>query len=125
MKRITLLILLCPLIGLGQTIPVKTCDICVYGATSGGVIAAYAAAAQGKKVILICANGHIGGLSSGGLGYTDIGNKYVVTGLALDFYRRVGQHYGKLEQWVFEPNVAEDIFHQYLQNKNIEVIYWH
>lgn len=37
-------------------------------------------------------------MSSGGLGYTDIGNKYVVRGLALDFYRRLGRHYGKFEQ---------------------------
>lgn len=124
MKRIILLIFLFPLIGFCQTIPTKNYDICVYGATSGGVIAAYTAAAQGKKVLLICTDDHIGGLSSGGLGYTDIGNKYVVTGLALDFYRRVGQHYGKLEQWIFEPHVAKNIFHQYLQNKNIEVIYW-
>ena len=41
---------------------------------------------------------HLGGMSSGGLGYTDIGNKYVVRGLALDFYRRLGRHYGKFEQ---------------------------
>lgn len=125
MKRIILFIFLLPLIGFSQTISVKTYDICVYGATSGGVIAAYTAAAQGKKVLLICTNDHIGGLSSGGLGYTDIGNKYVVTGLALDFYRRIGEHYGKLEQWIFEPHVAEDIFRQYLQHKNIEVVYWH
>ena len=51
----------------------------------------------------------IGGLTSGGLGYTDIGNKQVVRGLALDFYRRVGAHYGCLEQWVFEPGVAKEI----------------
>ncbi|HTI58848.1 FAD-dependent oxidoreductase [Mucilaginibacter sp.] len=125
MKRYLLICLLLPLSSLAQTLPVKTYDICVYGATSGGVIAAYNAAAQGKKVVLIATGNHVGGLSSGGLGYTDIGNKYVVKGLALDFYRRVGKHYGKLEQWIFEPHVAEDIFREYLKHKNITVIYGH
>ena len=124
MKRLILILYFLPLSGICQNPTVKTCDICIYGATSGGVIAAYTAAVQGKKVILIATDDHIGGLSSGGLGYTDIGNKYVVTGLALDFYRRVGQHYGKLEQWIFEPHVADSIFRRYLQNKNIQLISW-
>src|SRR3982750_2733291 len=78
-----------------------TVDICVYGATSGGVIAAYTAARLGKKVILVTADRHLGGISSGGLGNTDIGNKAAITGLARDFYRRVGLHYGEQEQWTF------------------------
>ena len=122
MKQLVLILFFLPLLAIGQNPAVKTCDICIYGATSGGVIAAYTAAVQGKKVILIATDDHIGGLSSGGLGYTDIGNKYVVTGLALDFYRRVGQHYGKLEQWIFEPHVADSIFRRYLLNKNIQLI---
>ena len=51
-------------------------DICIYGGTSAGVIAAYTAAKLGKRVILVEPGKHLGGLSSGGLGYTDIGNKY-------------------------------------------------
>jgi ribulose 1,5-bisphosphate synthetase/thiazole synthase len=78
--------------------PANSVDICVYGATSGGVIAAYTARKQGKSVLLIEPTTHIGGMSSGGLGRTDIGNKYVVQGLALDFYRRLGSHYGSLEK---------------------------
>ncbi|HEY9534503.1 MAG TPA: FAD-dependent oxidoreductase [Mucilaginibacter sp.] len=98
-------------------------DICVYGGTSAGVIAAYAAARLGKSVVLIEPGNRLGGLSSGGLGFTDIGNKYVVTGLARDFYRRVGQHYGKFEQWTFEPKVAEAIFLDYVKRGNFKVIY--
>ncbi|HLP38196.1 FAD-dependent oxidoreductase [Lacibacter sp.] len=98
-------------------------DICVYGATSAGVMAAYAAVMQGKTVALIQPDSHLGGLSSGGLGYTDIGNKYVITGLARDFYRRLGLHYGKLEQWIFEPHVAKNIFQNYLDNAGITVQY--
>src|SRR5687768_18033278 len=83
-------------------------DICIYGGTSAGVIAAYTARKMGKTVLLIEPGRNLGGMSSGGLGYTDIGNKYAVTGLARDFYRRIGQHYGKFEQWTFEPHVAEN-----------------
>ena len=60
---------------------------------------------------------HLGGLSSGGLGYTDIGNKYAITGLALDFYRKIGSYYGKFEQWIFEPHVAENIFNNYIKKQ--------
>lgn len=98
-------------------------DIVVYGGNSSGVIAAYTAKMQGKSVILIEPGKHLGGLSSGGLGITDIGNKYAVTGLALDFYRQVGQHYGKLEQWIFEPHVAEGIFKKYVEKAGFEVLY--
>ena len=98
-------------------------DVCVYGGTSAGVIAAYTAAKQNKKVILIEPGNHLGGLSSGGLGYTDIGNKYVVTGLARDFYRRVGKHYNKFESWIFEPHVAEQIFNDYIKEANVPVLY--
>jgi len=103
----------------------QTVDICIYGATSGGVIAAYTAAKSGKSVLLIEPGNHVGGLSSGGLGYTDIGNKYAITGLARDFYRRVGAHYGKFEQWIFEPHVAEQIFLDYLNRAHVKVLYGH
>jgi hypothetical protein len=100
-----------------------TYDVCVYGGTSAGVIAAYSVAKMGKRVLLIEPGRHLGGLSSGGLGYTDIGNKYAITGLALDFYRRMGRHYGKLEQWIFEPHVAGEVFNDYIKRSKIEVLY--
>ena len=100
-------------------------DVCVYGGTSAGVIAAYAVAKQGKKVLLVEPGQRLGGMSSGGLGQTDIGNKQVVKGLALDFYRRVGAHYGRLESWIFEPSVAESIFKDYIARGNVEVLYNH
>lgn len=71
-------------------------DICIYGGNAAGVIAAYTAAKMNKKVLLIEPGQHLGGLTTGGLGYTDIGNKYAITGLSLDFYRRIGKYYGKL-----------------------------
>ena len=68
----------------------KEVDICVYGGTSAGVIAAYTARQAGKSVLLIEPGRHLGGMSSGGLGYTDIGNKYVIRGLALDLLPSAG-----------------------------------
>lgn len=98
-------------------------DICIYGGTSAGVIAAYTAAMQQKKVLLVEPGHRLGGLSAGGLGFTDIGNKYVVTGLARDFYRRIGRQYGKFEQWIFEPKVAEAIFLDYIKRSGCKVVY--
>jgi hypothetical protein len=98
-------------------------DVCVYGGTSAGIIAAYCADRMHKSVLLIVQGKHLGGLTSGGLGYTDIGNKYAITGLARDFYRKVGRHYGKFEQWIFEPHAAEDIFKEYIKSSRVKVIY--
>ncbi len=100
-------------------------DVCVYGGTSAGVIAAYTTAKMGKKVILIEPGKHLGGSTSGGLGYTDIGNKYAITGLSRDFYRRMGKHYEKFEQWIFEPHVAEAIFNDYIKEARVQVLYEH
>lgn len=97
-------------------------DICVYGGTSAGVMAAVTAKRAGKSVVLIEPSKHLGGLSAGGLGATDIGNKFAITGLARDFYRRIGKHYGRLEQWTFEPHVAEGLFEQYLKEAGVPVL---
>ena len=85
-------------------------DLLVYGGTSAGVIAAYTARQHGRSVLLVEPGRHLGGMSSGGLGQTDFGNKYAVTGLGLDFDRRVGRVYGRFEAWQFEPRVAEQVY---------------
>ena len=94
-------------------------DVCVYGGTSAGVVAAYSAAQRGLDVVLVEPTEHIGGMTSGGLGFTDIGNKQVIAGVAKQFYRKVGEHYGRLEQWIFEPSVADSIMRAYIDHKNI------
>ena len=98
-------------------------DVCIYGATSAGVIAAYTVAREGRKVILLEPGTHLGGMSSGGLGQTDIGNKHAITGYAREFYKRVGAHYGKAESWTFEPHVASQVFRSFLQEVKVEVRY--
>lgn len=103
--------------------PSTKVDVCIYGGTSAGVMAAYTAKRMGKSVLLIEPGRHLGGLTSGGLGYTDIGNKYAISGIALDFYRRIGKHYGKFEQWIFEPHVAENLFKEYIDRAKAEVLF--
>ncbi len=97
-------------------------DLIVYGGTSSGVMAAYSAAQMGMDVALVEPTTHIGGMTTGGLGYTDIGNKQAVTGLAKQFYRRIGEHYGTLEQWIFEPGVASGVYEEYLDHKRITLL---
>jgi len=92
------------LLGLALTIIMAGCrtveletEISVYGGTSAGVISVYAAHQLEKSAILIEPSAHLGGLSSGGLGATNIGNKFAVTGISRDFYRKLGDHYGQPE----------------------------
>jgi hypothetical protein len=96
--------------------------MCIRG-TSAGVIAAYTASKLGKKVILIETRQTLRRPHFRRIGYTDIGNKYVVTGLARDFYRRMGKHYGKFETWIFEPHVAEEILNEYIKEANVPVLF--
>jgi hypothetical protein len=100
-------------------------DLMVYGASSGGVIAAYTAKMYGLRVLLVEPGRHLGGLSAGGLGATDTGGKGdVITGLAKEFYFRVGKFYGKEKPvYVFEPHVAELIFNQYVNEAQLDVFY--
>ena len=73
MKRIILsIVALTMMLGVGCSRQEFECDVCVYGGTSAGVIAAYAVAQQGKSVLLIEPAYRLGGMSSGGLGQTDI-----------------------------------------------------
>jgi ribulose 1,5-bisphosphate synthetase/thiazole synthase len=72
-------------------------DVVVYGDASGGVTAAVQVARMGKSVILVSQYGHLGGMTSGGLGWTDIGNDRILGGLSREFYHRLYLHYRKPE----------------------------
>jgi hypothetical protein len=123
-------------------------DVVVYGDASGGVTAAVQAARMGKKVILVSQYGHLGGLTSSGLGWTDIGNTAILGGLSREFYHEVYMHYENDAAWkqqkrsefatkgqgaktfnsatklasVFEPKVAEAIFDQMIKKSGVIVI---
>jgi hypothetical protein len=105
MKPLIPLLLLC-LIGRAPAETIES-DVVVYGGTAAGVSTACTAVRLGKKAVVAEFGRHIGGLTSGGLGWTDIGNKAAIGGFSRDFYKRLGKHYGKEEAWFFEPSVAE------------------
>ena len=101
-------------------------DICIYGGTSAGVMAAYTAKKQGKSVLLIEPTKRIGGLTTGGLGQTDIGHIEAIKGYALDFYKRIGKYYGKNEaQYTFEPKAALSVYNEYIKEADINILYSH
>lgn len=100
-------------------------ELCIYGGTSAGVAAAVVAARLGVKTVLVEFGRHVGGLSSGGLGATDIGNKAAIGGLAREFYRALGRRYGRQEAWTFEPGAAEAVFERWLRQARVPVFREH
>src|SRR5262245_36349619 len=113
----------------------RSADVAVYGGTAGGVIAAVAAAREGKSVVLLEPGKHLGGMVSGGLGATDVGNARAIGGYSREFFDRVHDYYAKKygpkSQQVkdcgggfrFEPHVAERIFDEMLQDAKIPVLF--
>lgn len=103
---------------------VRKYDIVIYGGTSAGIIAAVQATQMGKSVAVIESSSRIGGLSSGGLGDTDFGDKAVIGGLTLEFYTRIGAKYGdKNPVWLFEPKVALEVFDDLVKENDIQIFY--
>ncbi|HYN90050.1 MAG TPA: FAD-dependent oxidoreductase, partial [Ardenticatenaceae bacterium] len=104
---------------------VASFDVAVYAATASGAIAAIAAAREGLRVALVEPGRHVGGMVSGGLGWTDAGDQRVIGGLALEFYERVA-HYYEVETWSFvgpEPHVAERIFRDWLDEVGVTLFF--
>ena len=94
-------------------------DVCVYGGTPGGVMAAVQAARMRKKAVLVVFRRHVGGMTSGGLTATDVGNERTISGLAREFYDRVG----KLRS--FRPSEAEAAFRGLLKDAGVPVYFEH
>ena len=100
-------------------------DVVVYGGTAGGVLTAVAAAREGLTVALLEPGRHLGGMVSGGLGWTDYGRKEVIGGYALEFFERVGRKYGRDIEWRFEPHVAESVFADLIKEPGVTVFLDH
>ncbi len=99
-------------------------DVVVYRATAGGVVAAIAAAREGRTAAIVEAGRHVGGMVSGGLGRTDMDRQQqLIGGMARQFYQRVGKHYGQPSAWFFEPKVAESVFRDWLQEARVRVFF--
>ncbi|UBM59069.1 FAD-dependent oxidoreductase [Marinilongibacter aquaticus] len=122
-------------------------DAIVYGGTSAAITAAVQLARLGKSVVIVCPEKHLGGMTTGGLGWTDSGNKQVIGGLSREFYQRVYAHYesdsawkwqskdqygnkgqgtaamdgDKRTMWIFEPHVAEQVYEDFITENNIQV----
>jgi hypothetical protein len=100
-------------------------DVLVYGATSGGVAAAVAAAREGLNVALVEPGRFIGGMTTGGLGHTDHGKKETLGGISREFYERVGKKYNEPITWYFEPHVADLVFKEMLAEAKVKVFTEH
>jgi len=98
-------------------------DVVVYGGTASGIMSAIAAAREGADVALIEQSGHIGGMVTGGLSYTDLGNISVIGGLAKEFFENLGQRYNKKVSWYYEPRVAERVLKEMLNEEKVHVYY--
>src|SRR5207245_9590297 len=94
-------------------------DLVVYGGTAGGVITAVAAAREGLNVALLEPGTHLGGMVSGGLGWTDYGRKEVIGGYSLEFFERVGRKYGRSIEWHFEPHIAAAVFNELVKQAGL------
>lgn len=123
-------------------------DIVIYGGTSAAVTAAVQAKKMGKSVIIVSPDTHLGGLTAGGLGWSDTGKKEVIGGLSREFYQKVYDKYqedgswnwedkadfgnkgqgtpaldGEFKtMWIFEPHVAEEVYDEWIAELGIEVL---
>lgn len=118
-----------------------SCDVCVYGATPGGIAAAVSAARMGRSVVLIEYEDHIGGIVSNGLTNADIVKRQAVGGLYYEFTRRVVRYYEHMDRnnpakpnvkacrdgYHYEASLAERLFHEMIaeQGTRIRVLLRH
>lgn len=98
-------------------------DVCVYGGTAAGVVAAAGAARQGLSAVVLQPGNILGGMTTGGLGLTDYGKQHVIGGMARQFYRDLGQAKDKEEEWYFEPHVAQQVIDGYVKDAGIPIFY--
>ena len=100
-------------------------EVVVYGATSAGVAAAVAAAEAGARTLLVEPGHHLGGMTSGGLGYTDVGDVRALGGAAARLRADIAQHYGTAPGHYAgpEPHVAEGIFRRWLEQAGVDVLF--
>ncbi|MCA9137615.1 MAG: FAD-dependent oxidoreductase [Planctomycetales bacterium] len=122
-------------------------DLVIYGGTSAGIAAAVQAKRMGKSVLVIEPSQRIGGLTTGGLGQTDIGNKSAIGGISRQFYQDIAEHYqdpdswkwqqsgeyksggqsrtvsGESAMWTFEPSAALAVYKKWVQRDEIPIQY--
>lgn len=131
----------------GLNAQTKKYDIVIYGGTSAGIAAAIQSSRMNKSVVLIEPTSRIGGLTTGGLGQTDIGNKQAIGGISREFYENIKKYYddssnwkwedksdykdggqtrtqeGEPTMWTFEPSAALSVYVQMLKKEKVKLIY--
>lgn len=122
-------------------------DIVIYGGTSSGIAAAIQSSRMGKSVVLIEPSNRIGGLTTGGLGQTDIGNKQAIGGISREFYENIKRYYddpsnwnwqkqsdyldggqtrtrgNENSMWTFEPSAALSVYKDMIGKEKITLVY--
>jgi hypothetical protein len=126
MTKFAMKVLLTCLLLAAPLYPAEQFDVVVYGGTASGVIAAVRAARDGAKTALVNPKKHVGGMVSGGLSRTDTARSEAIGGMAREFYRLAGNHYGthiygNPESWYVEPHVAEELFASMLHRAKVTV----
>ncbi|WP_405415692.1 FAD-dependent oxidoreductase [Maribacter sp. Asnod1-A12] len=131
----------------GLNAQTKKYDIVIYGGTSAGIAAAIQSSRMNKSVVLIEPTSRIGGLTTGGLGQTDIGNKQAIGGISREFYENIKKYYdnssnwkwedksdykdggqtrtqeGEPTMWTFEPSAALSVYDQMLKKEKVKLEY--
>lgn len=110
-----------------------TADVVIFGGTPAGVAAAVAAADKGLSVVVVDMTHHIGGMISGGLVETDIGDRATVGGFAHRFFEEIKNYYREKygadskqfkacrDGLMYEPSAGEKIFDRMLAEKKVQV----
>lgn len=122
-------------------------DVVVYGGTAAGVVTAVQVRRMGGTVLVIEPTNRLGGLTTGGLGQTDIGNKAAIGGISREFYQQIKKYYQDDENWhfqsadkyrsggqsrarkdedamwTFEPSAALDVLNAYVEEYKIPIEY--
>jgi hypothetical protein len=125
----------------------KKYDVVIYGGTSAGIASAIQTSRMGKTVVIIEPTNRLGGMTTGGLGQTDIGNKHVIGGISREFYQNIRKYYDNPNNWkwqskedymdsgqtrtekkedamwTFEPSAALKVYQQMLASEKVDIIY--
>lgn len=120
---------------LGWTASAMGQDVVIYGGTPGGIAAAISAARMGSEVTLVEYNDHLGGMTTSGLGKSDIENRAMIGGIFKEFVSAVHDHYVARygpdhentqrcrDGYCAEPHVAELVF-EALLTKEPRITVW-
>jgi len=126
-------------------------DLLIYGSTVSAIAAAIQARRMGASVTILSPEPTLGGMTTSGLGWTDIKFGDAIGGIAREFYERLYGHYAKPSSWIspevrseyekigaqpgpviahdsrtfwnFEPSAASAVLEEWVSELEIRVVY--